>query len=247
MPRPTFAYNTFMGKLVRLPLALIPRTATARIVCGPLRGKKWIVGAGNHGYWLGTYEQEKQNWLHDNVRENDVFYDLGAHVGYYTLLASLLVGKKGVVYAFEPNPRNLVFLRRHITLNTVENAIVKESAVADRDGMMTFNFDVSSFMGHIDAKADFKVDVVSLDSCLEKGEIKRPDCMKIDVEGAELSVLKGAGECLSRHHPRIFLSLHSQELLNECAAFLASYGYALTPMDNVPLEQSREILAVAGK
>jgi FkbM family methyltransferase len=242
-----FAYNTLLGRIARLPLALIPRTATVRIISGPLRGKKWIVGAGNHGYWLGTYEQEKQKWLHDNVHENDVFYDLGAHTGYYMLLASLLVGKKGAVYAFEPNPRNLIFLRRHIALNNIENAIAKEAAVADRNGTMPFNFDVSSFMGHIDAKGDLNVNVVSLDFCLEKGEIRRPDCMKIDVEGAELSVLKGARECLSSFHPRIFLSLHSKELLDECSAYLTSLGYVLTPMDNVPLEQSREVFAIAGK
>src|SRR5580765_1322501 len=94
--------ETLIGKLLRAPLRLLPRTAAVPILQGPLRGKKWIVGSGTHGCWLGSYEYDKQKLFQKTVRSGDVVYDVGANAGFYSLLASLLVGEKGHVYSFEP-------------------------------------------------------------------------------------------------------------------------------------------------
>src|SRR5438128_664952 len=99
--------NGLLGKALRLPLRLIPSQARMRVLQGGLKGKTWIAGSCTHGCWLGTYEFEKQILFQQVVTEGSVLYDLGANVGFYTLLASSLVGSRGHVYAFEPVPNNL--------------------------------------------------------------------------------------------------------------------------------------------
>ncbi len=78
---------------------------------------KWIVGSSNHGCWLGSYELKKQNQLVKYLKPGMIVYDIGAHVGFYTLIISKAVGPNGMVYAFEPFPDNIIFLKKHISLN----------------------------------------------------------------------------------------------------------------------------------
>jgi len=121
--------NSVVGKVLRLPLKLIPGGTILPILQGNLKGKKWIVGSSNHGCWLGTYEFAKQRLFSETIREGSVVYDIGAHVGFYTLLASVLVGPKGKVVAFEPLPRNIYYLKKHLRLNQCKNVILVEAAV----------------------------------------------------------------------------------------------------------------------
>src|SRR5713101_1261535 len=97
------SHNSALGKVARLPLKFVPSTAVVRILSGQLRGKRWIVGSGIYRCWLGWYESEKQLIISQDVRPNTVFYDVGANVGFYSLLASMLVGA-GKVFSFEPVP-----------------------------------------------------------------------------------------------------------------------------------------------
>ncbi len=80
------------GRAMRLPLQLIPDSAVVRILQGPLRGKRWIAGSSNHGCWLGSYEAAKQRKIIEFVRPGMVCWDVGANVGFYTLLFAELVG-----------------------------------------------------------------------------------------------------------------------------------------------------------
>lgn len=113
--------SSLVGRLVRLPLRLVPKAAEVRILQGPLRGKRWIVGSFNHGCWLGSYEIAKQKKIVELVRPGMVCWDVGAHVGFYTLLFAELVGPKGRVFAFEPVSSNLALLRRHVEMNGYMN------------------------------------------------------------------------------------------------------------------------------
>src|ERR1035438_590714 len=83
--------RTFIGKALRFPLSLIPCGTQMPILQGPLYGKRWIVGSSNHGCWLGSYEYPKQKAISAAIKRGDVVYDLGANVGFYSLLASVLV------------------------------------------------------------------------------------------------------------------------------------------------------------
>ncbi|MBN8636124.1 MAG: hypothetical protein J0M07_12425 [Anaerolineae bacterium] len=92
--------QSLIGQLLRLPLALMPKSARVPILQGALRGRWWIAGSSNHGCWLGSYEFDKQQRLSAHVQPGMVVYDIGAHVGFYTLLAAQLVGPGGHVFSF---------------------------------------------------------------------------------------------------------------------------------------------------
>ncbi len=106
--------QTVVGKLLRLPLRLLPDGMAVPVLQGPLKGKRWLVGSSTHGCWLGSYEYEKQRLFAKKIKAGAVVFDIGANVGFYTLLTAMLVRPEGRVVAFEPVPRNIDFLRKHI-------------------------------------------------------------------------------------------------------------------------------------
>jgi len=235
--------TSFFGKILRLPLRLIPRRAVLPILQGPLRGKKWIAGSGNHGYWLGSYEMEKCVRFAEAVPAGGVVFDLGGNVGYYTLISAFRAGPRGRVFVFEPLPRNLDFLRRHLVLNRIENVTVIDAAVSDRTGTVRFAEDSSTSKGRIGEGGALEVKSISLDDWIEKGVLPAPDMLKIDIEGAEYLALQGMRRMLARARPPIFLSTHSGKVHRECLGLLESFGYRVEALDGRPLERSRDILA----
>ncbi len=220
--------RTLLARILRLPLSLIPQEAEVRILGGPLRGKKWIKGAGPNAYWVGTYEVARVRAFANAVTPGAVVYDLGANVGIYSLLASLRVGPSGRVYAFEPLERNLLYLRRHLNMNNVQNCVILERAVCNREGTRPFSAAAwNSSMAHLSSNGDMLVPSTSLDSCVYGEErLRPPDIIKVDVEGAEFEVLEGAARTLSEFHPTIFLEIHGTQLHADCRAFLLAKGYS---------------------
>ncbi len=235
--------TSFFGKILRLPLRLIPARAVLPILQGPLRGKKWIAGSGNHGYWLGSYEMEKCVRFAEAVPDGGVVFDLGGNVGYYTLISAFRAGPRGRVFVFEPLPRNLDFLRRHLALNRIENVTVIDAAVSDRSGTVRFAEDASTSKGRIGESGTLEVKSISLDDWIDQGLLPAPDLLKIDIEGAEFLALQGVRRMLAANHPPIFLSTHSGKVHKECLAFLSMLGYRCAPLDGRPLERSRDLLA----
>jgi FkbM family methyltransferase len=238
--------ETFLGRMLRLPLRLIPDHAQMRILQGPLRGKKWIAGSGNHGCWLGSYEYAKQKAFAAAVCAGDIVYDLGANVGFYSLLASVLAGPQGRVYSFEPVPENLDFLRKHLAMNQVTNCVIFALAVSDSRGTANFAFGLDSCSGGLRAGSgnSMAVQTVALDDMVAAGEILAPSVIKCDIEGGEFAALKGAARTLVAAAPKIFLATHGQEAHQRCCKFLSDLGYTLTSLDEHPLDFSSEILAV---
>jgi FkbM family methyltransferase len=219
--------QTLLGKILRLPLSLIPPQTEVRVLRGPLRGKKWIVGAATHAFWAGTYEPERLRAFARAVPLGASVYDIGANVGVYSLLASARTGPGGKVYAFEPAQRNLQYLHRHIELNHAHNCMILETAVSNKDGTCRFSAAPWDFsMGHLAQGGELLVPSVTLDTCVY-GEraMPPPDVLKIDVEGAELEVLEGATRAITEFHPTIFLEVHGTQLHANCRDFLAAKGY----------------------
>lgn len=232
------------GKLLRLPLSLLPGDMVVPVMQGPIRGKKWIVGSGNHGCWLGSYEALKVKAFADALRGKRVVYDLGANVGYYSLIASALVGRMGHVIAFEPDVRNISLFRRHLSMNEINNVQIVESAVSDQSGTAGFYQEPGRSMGRLGDDGSVSVRTVALDDFIRESGAPAPDVMKIDVEGAEMRVLRGAGHLLSELQPLIFLATHSATLQQECRTFLNSLGYALVPIGSTSLETNDELIAL---
>ncbi len=236
-------YRSFLGKLLRLPLRLIPKSRVMPILQGRLRGKKWIVGAGEHGYWLGSYEMNKRQAFEAEIEPGTVIYDIGANVGYFSLLAAVLTGKEGKVFAFEPLPRNIEFLRKHIALNKMEQISVIEAAVSDHSGEAYFDLGASSAMGHLSEAGEMRVRMVCLDEMLNKGDLLPPDYIKLDVEGAEYEVLLGARHLLETHRPVIFLDTHNRKAHHLTIALLEEIGYRFKILDGRDMQETRELVA----
>jgi FkbM family methyltransferase len=214
------------------PLRLIPEDSIWPILTGPLRGKRWIVGSSRRACWLGLYERHFQKVLCQQLKPGAVFYDIGANVGFYSLLASGLV-QSGQVYSFEPVPRNVAFLRRHVELNQLTNVRILEVAVADHEGSALFQESEDPASGHL-GNGELRVSVTSVDSLLERNEISFPDCIKIDVEGAELKALLGARNCLMRYKPTIFLATHGVQVHADCHRLLDAWGFTFQPARMMP-------------
>jgi FkbM family methyltransferase len=219
--------TTALGRLLRLPLRAVPRERPVRILGGPLRGWRWIPAAASHGCWLGTFERAEQDVFARTIRPGDVVYDLGANVGFYTLLAAKLAGPTGRVVAFEPVPRNLGYLRRHLALNHREDVTVVAAAVSDRSGTARFRDGPAHTVGTLATDGGYAVDVVALDDYTSS---PAPRVIKIDVEGAEADVLRGAHRVLRTVRPIVLLSTHSTALRLECTALLRDAGYGVAPM-----------------
>ncbi len=216
--------RNLVGRLLRWFLSFIPKDVKLPILQGKLRGKFWIVGAGNHGYWLGSYEYAERKLFEKTIRQGWVVYDIGANAGFYTLLSSFLVGKKGRVYAFEPLSANINYLEKHLVLNKVKNVFIVNKAVWNSDGLLNFAKESDErTTGQISPEGRFKVEAISLDHfAIGKG---CPNCLKIDVDGTEVEVLNGAKKLFRDCHPVIFLSVHSDELKRKSLDFLSTFGY----------------------
>lgn len=236
-------YKSRLGKLLRLPLQLIPAKAQIPILQGRLRGKRWIVGSGQHGCWLGSYEYQKSHLFAQMIKPGSVVYDVGAHVGWYTLLAAVVVGDTGKVFAFEPAPLNMQYLREHLRINTISNVTAVEAAVANDVGFTRFDGEPSGYMGRLAEQGNQQVAVTTLDELTQGRQAPHPHVMKIDVEGAELRVLEGAEKTLNTTHPTIFLATHGADVHQACCDFLRDLGYRLSPIENADISMTREVLA----
>lgn len=237
--------SKLVGRALRLPLRLVPREAEVRILQGPLRGKRWIAGSSNLGCWLGSYEAAKQRKITERVRPGMVCWDVGANVGFYTLLFAELVGAFGRVFAFEPAPGNVELLRRHVEMNGYQNVRIFPCALGDLDGEAGFDPGPNTSMGHVTAGGSLKILCSRADTLLAAGEIEAPDVVKIDVEGAEADVLRGACAAM-RKRPMILLATHGKTPHRACLDLLAASGYKISALDGGSPEGTDEVVAVAG-
>jgi FkbM family methyltransferase len=220
--------ETLLGKLIRLPFRLVPEGSVVRILRGPARGMRWISNSSTRGFWLGFWEPDNLKLFATQLAPGSVVYDIGAHVGLYTLLSSKSVGSQGHVYSFEPLPRNVHYLRRHIELNEISNCTVVEAAVSDRAGYQRFDPTAHDSAAHLSRTGNVEVATIALDEFFYSGSGARPpNAMKINAEGAETEVLLGGRRLIQEFSPVIFLSLHTEQATRECKEFLSSCSYSI--------------------
>jgi FkbM family methyltransferase len=146
-----------------------------------------------------TYEANETAFVEKQVRNGSIFIDVGAHIGYYTTIASKCVGETGKVYSFEPNRENFAAL----TKNTrgLENVTISNLALADFTGMSLLNLSDSNSGDHrlcpVEGRKQQVTNVITLDAYWGSGG--HPiDFIKIDVQGFELHVLRGAAKLIER-------------------------------------------------
>ena len=213
----------------------MPRLAYP-VLSGPLKSKRFVLGSmagdgGGASVYFNKMEREQSEAMLREIKEGQTFFDIGANVGYYSILASKIVGAKGAVVACEPVIGNLAYLQQHVLLNKAGNVRILAFACSDENGTARFSLGPNSAMGQIVAGENGSSDdtavlvpTITLDKISEMLGLT-PDVIKIDVEGAELGVLEGGRGVLTRKKPTIFLSTHSIELREACLSILREIGY----------------------
>lgn len=238
--------NESFRKLARVVSGrLLPRIPYP-VLRGPLKGARFILGSlsgegGGASVYFDQVERSQTAALVNVLRAGQMFFDIGANVGYYTLLGSRLVGPRGTVLAFEPVVRNLSFLHRHLMLNDCGNVSVVAAACSDQSALASFSSGSNFATGHLETASYLRgqpdsgrwnlVLTVTVDNVANRIGAS-PDVLKIDVEGAELDVLRGAEMVLATKHPQVFLSVHSDELRRSCLDFLGRFGYEAKPLSS---------------
>lgn len=201
------------------------------VLRGPLRGARWLPWSGGKTarVLLGTYERQQTRRFVECVGPNACVLDVGAHAGYYTLLAARLVGARGVVVAFEPNPRNARYLRRHVDRNRLPQVEVQQLAVGKASGTVGFSTGTGTGTGHVADGGLLRVQMLRLDEFVIARGI-RPTHIKVDIEGGELDMLEGARQVLTRFRPTVFLSTHGPAVHRACCELMTQLDYELQPI-----------------
>lgn len=217
--------RSILGKTARLPLRLIPDGTIVPVLSGPNRGYRLIKGFGPASYWFGIAERPLQRVARENIGAGDVVYDIGANVGLHTLYFSRLVTETGHVFAFEPAPDTVQKLLQHLRLNGIKNVTVIDKAVSQEPGELHLRLHTDPCQRRLDEAGEIAVATTSIDSVI--GELPPPNCIKMDIEGAEIQALSGARECFLRYRPKLLLATHSGSDV-PCCEMLRSWGYAIS-------------------
>ncbi len=194
---------------------------------------------------LETGRWEANSWgaIRNRLGPGATFVDVGAHIGYYSLKAAAVVGPGGRVIAIEPNPDTVKKLRGNIQASGAGMVTVEPVACSDTEATLdlfgaprsnTGETSLSRANASQDSPAVtvYHVRARPLDAILKEAGAARVDAIKIDVEGAEMLVLKGAHETLSRFHPAVLVEVVDHQLRQmgtssqEVYGFFAAHGYA---------------------
>jgi FkbM family methyltransferase len=159
----------------------------------------------------GIREELFARTLQDALREGDCIVDIGANIGYYSLMEARLVGPRGQVYAIEPAPHNIQLLRDSVRLNDYRNIETFHLAIGQSDGISSLYLsdhpNWCSFYPPRKVTGQIDIQVASLDSFLK--EKRRPDLIRMDVEGYEYEILVGMRGILASGLPlRLFIEFH---------------------------------------
>ena len=210
------------------------------VAAGDLQGYKLLLNLkAEKSRWLGTYEPELQAALREFLRPGMTVYDVGANIGYVTLLMAHNVGPGGRVFAFEALPSNVERVEKNISLNGLSNVTVVSAAVLDKTAPVTFYVHASVGMGKAAGSAgrpaeqyqsEISVPGISLDEFVYQQGNLAPAAVKMDIEGGEVLALPGMHRILQEHHPLMLLELHGPESEKAAWETLTTAGYTLRAM-----------------
>ena len=186
----------------------------------------------------GEAETGIQKILTEHLRPGMVFYDGGANIGFFSLVAARLVGETGKVFAFEPESEIVERLRENRRRNGFSWIDVEEAALYSRSGQIRFyrasalaspDRGTGRVMEQETATEGISVRAIALDDFVR--EHPAPDLIKVDVEGAETEVLRGANNLLGRRRPMIVCELHSAECDVAVREILEQHSYSVRRLD----------------
>lgn len=192
----------------------------------------------------GNTDSEMMASIQNDNPSGKTIFDIGAYIGASSLVFSRMVGEKGSVIAFEPNPYNLVRTKKNLLKNKGLGDRVQTFtyALSDNNGVVKMHLSKNIDGGHSstsrinnahsairneylpDGFVDIDVNVKKLDDFVKETGIV-PDILKVDIEGAEHLLLAGALNTLGRYHPTFYIEIHSEYCAIRCYEILKEYGY----------------------
>jgi FkbM family methyltransferase len=228
------------GWIHRVSHRLLPldQKVWARVETGPAQGL-WLELNPRTGqnYLRGEGELSVQKILTERLRPGMVFYDLGANIGLFTLLAARIVGESGKVFGFEPDPENAARLRRNIERNGFTNVAVVASGIWSATTKLNFVVSSGASPDHGVGKfaAPENVAAGTLTPCVSLDDFTKtappPDAMKCDIEGAEVEALRGGAKMFQTQHPWLICEMHSDANRVAAIELLRSFGYTVSDLD----------------
>lgn len=181
--------------------------------------------------FTGGFETVEVEFMRQSLKPGNIFFDVGANGGIFTIIAAKKVGSNGHVYAFEPGQRELELLKHNIAINNLTNVTVIETAITNKKGVTKFAISRDGAMNSL-AQTDHPkqqieswqtVEITTLDNVLEELNISKVDFLKIDVEGAEGLVIEGA--------KKLLFSENSPTILFEASDLnVGSFGYSVSEL-----------------
>ncbi|MEW5870516.1 MAG: FkbM family methyltransferase [Chloroflexota bacterium] len=217
--------------------------AQVSVAAGELAGARLYLDLHSEkDYWLGTYEPELQQAVLELIRPGMVVYDVGANIGYVSLLLARRVGSGGSVFAFEALPANLERLRANLALNEFAGIVsVVPCAVIDAPRPIQFLVGPSGGMGKAQGSAgrqefgyaqSIQVEGISLDHFVYSAGNPPPQAVKMDIEGGEVLALPGMRRLLLEQRPLILLELHGPQAGQVVWATLKGAHYRICRMQS---------------
>jgi len=168
---------------------------------------------------FGTHEPLNTKMLASQLRKDMVCLDIGANIGYYTLLESKIVENNGKIIAIEPSPINFGQLQKNIEMEGATNIEVYNLAGGDKDGKIKFLLKKQSNLSRIVSEDEIKpsdniveVPIRKLDSFLEERSLDKLDFLRMDVEGYELNIYDGIRNSIRKFSPSMQIEVHAQNL-----------------------------------
>lgn len=213
-----------------------------------VHGHKMFIDARDTlGLAVGAYEPLQTELVKKIIKTGDVVLDIGANIGYYTLIFAKLVGEKGKVFAFEPGPSNFTLLKKNVEINGYQNVTSVQKAVSNKTGKIRLYLS-HSITGHRiydthDGRKFIEIEVVRLDDYFKnyKGRI---DFIKIDIEGAEGAAIRGMSSLLRKNKNLKIVTEFNPRRLKEFGLepgrylkLLLKHGFKLSNVD----EQKKKI------
>ncbi|MCK9376089.1 MAG: FkbM family methyltransferase [Syntrophobacterales bacterium] len=212
-------------------------------------------------YFYGHYHERYEAALVQRLlADDDVFWDIGANVGYFALVAATALDRRGQIVAFEPGENAYARLVENLALNSYHNVKTFNVAVSDREGeaVLHVSGDIADSSASLYEPGQTQAQgqacrTVALDHFLAAGGLRPPNLIKLDVEGAELAVLQGARELLA-HTPPLFLMEMEEKTLTAAGTskaaiqqFLTGYGYRAAHLSKGRWYATADVQGVKGR
>jgi FkbM family methyltransferase len=193
----------------------------------------WVPSAWD-AQLLGSHERPVFNALRETVRPGAVVYDIGANVGVFSVHLARWAGASGWLYAVEPSPTCVYFLRSNLAATRLSNFTILPIAVSNQPGELVFSVNYgSSLVGAASGDSTpidkpghrIGVDGDALDAVIQRFHLRRPDFLKLDVEGAEVEAVEGMMGTLRASRPGLLIELHGRTAARATLQTLAELDY----------------------